>query len=130
MTMNRYSKFLRSSELEPHHQMQFTVMPRFPLFELGGLTIRKECNQSILRSADQTVLKLKSSVNIKFAIKLALYNPLCYNAKCQKFCQSSETITFKSHLCNLMTKSICQLEISLPCHDTILTVTTTASVYR
>ena len=33
MAMKGYSTFPRALELEPHHQMQFNVMPRTPIFD-------------------------------------------------------------------------------------------------
>ena len=32
MAMKRYLTFIRAPELEPHHQMQFTIIPRTTLF--------------------------------------------------------------------------------------------------
>ena len=36
ITTKEYSTHLRAKELEPHHQMQFSVIPRIPLFFVGG----------------------------------------------------------------------------------------------
>ena len=39
MTMKMYTTFLRYPELWPHHQIQFTVRPKSPLFRYGILLL-------------------------------------------------------------------------------------------
>ena len=58
MVMKEYPTLLRSPELEPHHQMWFSLILSSP-FLWGLLSLFKGYSQCILRSAKKPVLKIK-----------------------------------------------------------------------
>ena len=59
----KYSTLPRSSELEPHHHIQFSVMPRITFFE-RVLTFCKGYCQCILKSANTAITHVKEEVPV------------------------------------------------------------------
>ena len=51
--MKGYFTFPRSPELEPHYQMQFSIMPRHRFWEEGVTPLQGKYNQCILSPTDK-----------------------------------------------------------------------------
>ena len=55
MEMNEYSSLLRAPELEPHHPMQFSVIPRTPLLGRNVLSLYKGYSLHILNFINRAI---------------------------------------------------------------------------
>ena len=81
MTMKKYSILPRSSELESHHQMYFSVTRRTPLFGKGVLFFCDGCSQFILpRGWDRHLKKFwrNNSRNVR-TIAIKIMTPVLIN---------------------------------------------------
>ena len=57
MAMKRYSTFFKSPELEPHFQMQFSVIPDTHFLVGGVLILKRRINQIILSSPVKKLIR-------------------------------------------------------------------------